>query len=388
MIELETYRVRIGHSPVLLEKILNRMRLKMNAHPQMKQEHLDKKHVWMFLIVGVLILCTHMYIEYQELRGTDLIMAFEYFNVKYNVVQLCTTATICVVQLSGYAVSCTIVSVIASKQLGLGQCLALLLVIGGIEVNPGPVDWEMACARIGSCQNFTQLAATVNSMNIDPIQDVKGNRYQTSYKCDTISREARPTDCPIPPEQFFPIQTQAIGNCFPCSLSRLVYGNEEHAVEMRVRLVIEGVKNIDLYTDDNYLSRALTHPFRYRNAVARYCTYSGSFRNSRNSNQRSMQRLTYQDELMDISKNLSYCGIWQFHQAANVLQCPIYSIYPNHLQFDVRGDLNRLILPFDATTEKETCYIMWTYAARSSALCNHFVPVVRYVQLHIYMSKT
>ena len=44
----------------------------------------------------------------------------------------------------------------------------------------------------------------------------------------------------------------------------------------------------------------------------------------------------YLQELYNIRKPGQYMGIWQFHQAAEVLQRPVGSIYPGGMNQDLR----------------------------------------------------
>ena len=53
----------------------------------------------------------------------------------------------------------------------------------------------------------------------------------------------------------YPICIVPDGNCFCRSISHLVYGSEHHHVEMRCRIVIDSVLNLNNYTDHDYLMR-------------------------------------------------------------------------------------------------------------------------------------
>jgi len=51
------------------------------------------------------------------------------------------------------------------------------------------------------------------------------------------------------PKHLCPLLTGSDGNCLPRALKRLVFRTEEHHTEVRCRIVIELVRNIDCYTD-------------------------------------------------------------------------------------------------------------------------------------------
>jgi len=75
-------------------------------------------------------------------------------------------------------------------------------------------------------------------------------------------------------------------------------------------------------------------------------------------------------------------GIWQTHALSSVLCCPIYSVYPNLGNPNVRLDLNRLIMPRNEEHHnKQPVYILWTSTRNKDMtnehwVPNHFVPVL------------
>ena len=48
----------------------------------------------------------------------------------------------------------------------------------------------------------------------------------------------------------------------------------------------------------------------------------------------------YMKEVLDICKDGAFMGVWQLFQAANVLNCPIRSVYPDGGNGNIRLDLN------------------------------------------------
>ena len=78
-------------------------------------------------------------------------------------------------------------------------------------------------------------------------------------------------------------------------------------------------------------------------------------------------------------RNISeFSGIWQFHQAANVLGCCVQSVYPHMPIFNLRQDLIRMVLPMDldGPNVDKVVRIMWTKCAWNSRQFNHFVALV------------
>ena len=55
------------------------------------------------------------------------------------------------------------------------------------------------------------------------------------------------------PKMFVPVDIIADGNCFPRALSKIIWGTECHHIEIRIRLIREGVLREDQYLNDAYL---------------------------------------------------------------------------------------------------------------------------------------
>ena len=63
----------------------------------------------------------------------------------------------------------------------------------------------------------------------------------------------------------------------------------------------------------------------------------------------------YRQEVMDISKDGAYMGIWQIFQASNVLKCPIRSVFRHIGNENVVKDLNRTVYCIDNTHNTNNC---------------------------------
>ena len=90
--------------------------------------------------------------------------------------------------------------------------------------------------------------------------------------------------------------------------------------------------------------------------------------------------IVYRKELMKISRIGEFMGIWQFHQACEVLKRPLGSMYPEGTNPNIRRDLNRMIFPIDGGHDNlSPVYIMWTPLYINSRPYNvkHFVPLLR-----------
>ena len=126
------------------------------------------------------------------------------------------------------------------------------------------------------------------------------------------------------PANLAPLQTGTDGNCFPRTVSYLLFKTQERYTEIRVRLIYEAVKNIEHYLDDNYISIGAHNFYSHGTLPEQYAQYSDNFNPHVTFN---MTRL-YKTEVMDITNDGAYMGIWQIFQEANIVKRPICSVHP------------------------------------------------------------
>ena len=87
---------------------------------------------------------------------------------------------------------------------------------------------------------------------------------------------------------------------------------------------------------------------------------------------------SYKREMFNLRRFGYESGIWQIHQAANVLGCRIQSVYP-HLDVNLcnlRQDFHREILPLNFDSAETMVRIMWTKCNWNTMRFGHFVPLV------------
>ena len=103
-----------------------------------------------------------------------------------------------------------------------------------------------------------------------------GNTAVDRDQVDIVAKKDIPIDILQRFNMHYPICIVPDGNCFCRSISQLVYGSEDHHVEMRCRIVIDSVLNLKNYTDHDYLMRCANHEHRNcSNIAGYYCCYSG-----------------------------------------------------------------------------------------------------------------
>ena len=136
---------------------------------------------------------------------------------------------------------------------------------------------------MGRCSNFEDLVKYVDQLGELPVLDknFKGLRQINTDRRDFLAFESIPVDVGVSKEDLFPVFTSGAGSCFYYTLSRLVYGNERHCVEMRVRVVVEGIRNMNLYLDHDYLCRNYDFPYGHENNLCSIYTTYASFYDAR-----------------------------------------------------------------------------------------------------------
>ena len=123
--------------------------------------------------------------------------------------------------------------------------------------------------------------------------------------------------------------------------------DESHCVGMRVRVIAEGVKNMNLYLNHDYLCRGLDFPHWSEDECASiYSTYCSFYMAGMSLDHDSVIKY-YKKEMLNLTNFGEYSGIWQFHQTANILGCCVQSVYPHIPIQTLRQDMNQVILPIN-----------------------------------------
>ena len=218
-------------------------------------------------------------------------------------------------------------------------------------------DWVKLNRKFSNCATWNMLEATVkNEMDLLPsLPDCfAGDKAVDGDQVDTGARKDIPSDILQRFNVHYPICIVPDGNCFCRSISHLVYGSEHHHVEMRCRIVIDSVLNLNNYTDHDYLMRCANHEHKNCSNIAEYyCCYSGV--KSVGNRDQSLKGIksVFREDVLRICKIKEYCGPWQFHSAANVLSSKIFMVFPSrNIQSDVRTDYNHVFVPVKMTKQK------------------------------------
>lgn len=141
---------------------------------------------------------------------------------------------------------------------------------------------------------------------------------------------------------MYPVSVSADGNCLPYTGNVHAFGTEKRGAEMRVSIVTELALHQQLYLEQTYLQRGLDVPTT--NLPMRFAMYSESYLPGLLLNATSIKTL-FQNEVVNVSRDKCYIGIWQLFALSSVLKRPIVSVYPQLGNPSVRMDLNRTIFP-------------------------------------------
>ena len=140
-------------------------------------------------------------------------------------------------------------------------------------------DWVKLNKRFTQCSTWDGLKAIVEK-EMDKLPSLPdcliGDIGVDGDQVDIAAKKDIPSDMCQRFNVHYPICIEPDGNCFCRSISRLVYGSEDHHIEMRCRLVIDSVLNLKNYTDHDYLMRCANHMHKKCfNIASYYCSYSG-----------------------------------------------------------------------------------------------------------------
>lgn len=233
-------------------------------------------------------------------------------------------------------------------------------------------DWNAVLQAIIKPNTYAGLQEVVHSFtlpDLDTSDIVTTSSWKRRDAVDTVAEGVKP--------YFIRGRTARVtgadGNCYCRCLSRLQYASENRHLEMRVRLVFEGVTHSKLYLSEQHLLKGMNPAGNFRNVTERVASYCEPYIAG------DAER-TFQEEMMLIRKPGQYTSLWEFFIAASVLQRTIVSAYPLHFAHFLLVDFNRSMLPrqerVGKSSNNEDVYIMWTPMYDPGNTPNHFVPLL------------
>ena len=241
---------------------------------------------------------------------------------------------------------------------------------------PYRVTWSCILTALHNCQDFGALEALCKDFETEMPR--LGERVQASFskEKDTIDYVAQREIPHDGPRGLNAIITDRDGNCLCHAVSRGYFDTDEKHLEIRARIVIEGVLNKKSYLSDDCLERGASYLHRNADLLTVFTTFSEYYTPGQKVTDDSIDCI-YCMEIHSVAKEGTYMGLWQLAQLASVLKVPVHTIYPVCGESTIRNDFNRMFFPVSYTDvqDEEPLVIMWTGIRHGSAPI-HFVPLL------------
>lgn len=182
---------------------------------------------------------------------------------------------------------------------------------------------------------------------------------------------------------MIPIKSSADGDCLPHTGSIIAFGQENLNSEIRVRIVQELCLHKNLYLSPEYLRQGIdVSDNEAKKLPGKFAMFSEHYLGGPLT-ETTIESI-YTQEVVTISRQYTYMGIWQLFALSNVLNTRLFSVYPNLGNPNVRKDLNRWIHPRQpcgiSKTDNQPAFIMWTSTRQDMNethwVPNHFVPLM------------
>ena len=240
---------------------------------------------------------------------------------------------------------------------------------------PTEILWESYISALEGCDSYDVLDVMANSMKctLPPLKP----RREVPFKIETeyIDHRASLQIPPDGPKNVHAIHTKGDGNCLSRSLSRTMWGDSSSHLEVRTRIIIEGVVNKKKYLQHENLAYGAKRIPDDESLQEVYAKYSDFYLSGQVMTENAIDYL-YSREMYSCATKNSYLGLWQIAQAASVFGVPIRSVYPNIGEMFMRMDFNRTFYPLDSNKlHIQPLQVMWT-ATKGSYSPNHFVPLM------------
>lgn len=243
--------------------------------------------------------------------------------------------------------------------------------------HPEEFSWHRIFERVQNCDTYSSLEEIIETFDRSEITPITREVITSArgFRIDLVAQECMPAEVK---GLYIPLKTYGDGNCYPRSVSKAVYATEDNHVEIRMRLLIEGVTNRDIYLSNEYLAIGARQFHSRADLPLVFAAYSGQYVPDYSADRRDeIVQEVYQNEMLAL-KNLGvYMGMWQIAQTTNILNRPVTSVFPERGSAAFRNDFNRTMYPWrEEFRALPSLMIMWTPMTKNGVI-NHFVPLIR-----------
>lgn len=186
------------------------------------------------------------------------------------------------------------------------------------------------------------------------------------FPVDNVAATLYPDDAP---KELQPVVCTGDGNCLFRAFSMVLFGDEDHHTELRIRSICELAKNEKQYLDNRYLL-SLTGA---SDVVEKLLPGSVHVISKNPST-------SYRKEVLRSVKSKTFANMWHIFSLANVLGCTVLSVYPDVQNSGTnRALMNIRIKPTTPTSSHQPVSVMWSHCSdtrRKGWGPNHFVPLL------------
>ena len=243
---------------------------------------------------------------------------------------------------------------------------------------PEEVLWPSILSALDGCKDFLSLQKLAQEIK-EVLPQLKP-RVTTEFSwqvdvIDTVAQKEIPHDGPT---HLTAIRTLGDGNCLCRALSRAFYNNDSKHIELRARIVLEGITNMNDYLNDDCLERGASYIHSNAELPTVFATFSEFYTPGQKLTEDTVNSI-YCLEIHSCARMGTYMGLWQLAQASSVLGIPLHTIYP--VRGDIGQDFHRIFFPveYPASSDDIPIVIMWT-GLRTGSVPVHFVPLINGTQ--------
>ena len=164
--------------------------------------------------------------------------------------------------------------------------------------------WAEHINQLSAISNFTELQEYIQwnplpvlTPNIDPVMSEQDKQF-----LDFVALHYLPADAP---DSFAPVSIVEDGNCFPRSITYVLFRTQSCYDEIRTRIIYKSVQSMDMYLDNAYLQMGANHIYHRGSLAQQYAMYSDNYEPNVVLDIANI----YKHEVLDICKDGAYMGI-------------------------------------------------------------------------------
>lgn len=138
------------------------------------------------------------------------------------------------------------------------------------------VTWGDCISALTACNSFNELYNYMSQNPLPPLQcAISLNMSQLDMdNIDFVALHYSPTDAP---ERCAPVSIIGDGNCFPRTLSYILFRSQHQHLEMRTRIVYEACLNKNHYLNNDYIRNCTNHEYSRAPIFEQFAQYADCY---------------------------------------------------------------------------------------------------------------